>query len=596
MITFNNIYKGGLKKLSLFTFHCTLFTSALMLTGCSDFLEEQVPQGTLTEEQVKDPKNIDNQIVSAYAGLVTIEDMNASFSLWNYDTRSDDAYVGGAEFSDGEPFHRLEMGVGIMSTDWTFNSIWERYYKYLSRVNLSLDVLSSADQENETIKQRTAEMKFLRAYGHFQLKRLFKNIPFVNKTNMTEADYENLTNVDYTNDEGWQQIIKDLEAAYTILPDTQKEKGRPTKAACAAFLAKVYLYKAYRQDDAKTHEITSINTDDLKKVKEYTEKSIYAAGGYGLENDLHNNFRPEEQYENGVESLWAIQYSKNDGTDYGNLNFSNRLIVPCIPKVHDSGCDFYKPSINLVNAYQTTVAGLPYLDGAPSNYKVESGMMKTVDPRLFVTVGVPGTPYMFNPDYMIANTNTWSRSGGTYGYFVSLKQNVDPSLTGTYLYLCDSQWASSMNRIVFRYADVLLMRAEALAQLGETAEAIELVNEIRARAAKMATSSIVANYATLYPVQFAVQGYTGSFDKDKAMQIIKMERRLELAMEYERFFDLVRWGDAESVINKFYTTESQERAFLEGAKFTKNKNEYLPIPHEQISASGNKYVQNIGEW
>ena len=87
------------------------------LTACSDFLEEQVPQATLTQDEVKNPEYIDNVLISAYAGLVTIEDMNASFSLWNYDTRSDDAYVGGSDFSDGEPFHRLEKSSGVMTTD-----------------------------------------------------------------------------------------------------------------------------------------------------------------------------------------------------------------------------------------------------------------------------------------------------------------------------------------------------------------------------------------------------------------------------------------------------------------------------------------------
>ena len=142
------------------------------LTACSDFLEEQVPQATLTQDEVKNPEYIDNVLISAYAGLVSIEDMNASFSLWNYDTRSDDAYVGGSDFSDGEPFHRLEKSTGVMTTDWPFSSIWTRFYNYLSRVSLSIDILASADQENATIQQRTAEMKFLRAYGHFQLKRL----------------------------------------------------------------------------------------------------------------------------------------------------------------------------------------------------------------------------------------------------------------------------------------------------------------------------------------------------------------------------------------------------------------------------------------
>jgi len=564
-----------------------------LLSSCSDFLDEQVPQATLTQDEVKNPEYIDNVLVSAYAGLVSIEDMNSSFSLWNYDTRSDDAYVGGSDFSDGEPFHILEKSSGVMTTDWPYNDIWNRFYKYLSRISLSLDMLAVSDQTNTTIQQRTAEMKFLRAYGHFQLKRLFKKIPFVNKLNMEEEDYNNLSNTEYTNDEGWQQIINDLEDAYAVLPEVQAEKGRPTKAACAAFLAKVYLYKAYRQDDASTNQVTSVNEADLQKVVEYTNPAIY--GGYGLESDLHNNFRPEEQYENGKESLWAIQYSRNDGTVYGNLNFSYRLIVPCIPKVHDAGCDFYKPSINLVNAYRTTSDGLPFFDNAPAaDYAV--GSAQTVDPRLFVTVGVPGTPYMFNTNYMMSTTNTWSRSGGTYGYFVSLKQNVDPALTDSYLFVCDNQWASSMNRIVFRYADVLLMRAEALAQQGKTAEAIALVNQVRSRAADMATNSIVSNYPNKYGVHFAIGKYNGNYSKDETMRIVKMERRLELAMESERFFDLVRWGDAATVINRFYSSEGAKMNFLSGSQFTANKNEYLPVPYEQIAASNGHYTQNCGQW
>ncbi|MBE6247922.1 MAG: RagB/SusD family nutrient uptake outer membrane protein [Prevotella sp.] len=573
------------------------FLSALLplFASCSHFLEEQVPQATLTQDEVKEPKYIDNVLISAYAGLVAIEDMNASFSLWNYDTRSDDAYVGGAEFSDGEPFHRLEKGTGILTTDWNFGSIWGKLYNYLSRVSLSLDVLAAADQGNATIQQRTAEMKFLRAYGHFQLKRLFKKIPFVNKPNMTEEDYNNITNTEYTNDEGWQQIINDLEEAYAVLPATQTDKGRPTKAAAAAFLAKVYLYKAYHQDDAKSHKVTSINADDLQKVVEYTNLALYTSAGYGLEVDMHNNFRPEEQYENGKEAIWSIQYSKNDGTTWGNLNFSNRLIVPCIPKVHDSGNDFYKPSHNLVNAYRTNSNGLPLLDNFNDvDYAV--GSNETVDPRLFITVGMPGTPYMYNTSFMMDETNVWSRSGGTYGYFVSLKQNVDPSQSDIYLFNCDNQWASSMNRIVFRYADVLLMRAEAQAQLGNTPEAIQLVNQVRDRAAKMAINSVVAGYPTKYGVHYAVGKYNGSYSKDDAMKIIKMERRLELAMESERFFDLVRWGDAATVINKFYTDESQKMNFLAGSQFTAEKNEYLPIPYEQVAASNGNYEQNIGQW
>ncbi len=569
-----------------------LVCCGLTLSSCSSFLDDQVPQGTLTQDEVKDPKYVDNVILSAYAGLVTIEDMNSSFSLWNYDTRSDDAYVGGANDNDGAEFHVMEKAKGIMTIDWPYSDIWNRFYKYLSRVSLSLDMLSEADQGNATIQQRTAEMKFLRAYGHFQLKRLFKNIPFVNRLHMTEDDYNNLSNTEYTNDQAWQQIINDLEDAYKVLPVTQADKGRPTKAAAAAFLAKVYLYKAYHQDDTKSHRVTSINEAELKKVIEYTDPSIYS--GYGLESDLHNNFRPEEQFENGKEAIWSIQYSKNDGTTYGNLNFAYRLIVPCVQGILDSGCDFYKPSINLVNAYRTNADGLPLVDATAADYEV--GSSQTVDPRLFETVGVPGTPYMFNDKFMMSKTKNWGRGNGDYGYNVSLKHNVDPALLDKYLFNADNQLASSMNRIVFRYADVLLMRAEAYAQLGQTGQAIDLVNQVRDRAIGLVNASVVSRYASKFNVHYAIKRYNGTYSKEEAINIVKTERRLELAMESERFFDLVRWGDAAQVINKFYNEESKKLNFLSGAQFTADKNEYLPIPDKQYSASNGHYTQNIGNW
>ena len=173
---------------------------------------------------------------------------------------------------------------------------------------------------------------------------------------------------------------------------------------------------------------------------------------------------------------------------------------------------------------------------------------------------------------------------------------MDPDLTNIYIFNADNQWASSMNRVVLRYADVLLMRAEALAQLGQTAEAVAQVNQVRQRAADMADNSIVSGYKTKYGVHYAVGMYSGSYTKEEALKIVKMERRLELAMECERFFDLVRWGDVATVINQFYSSESQKMTFLKDAQFTANKNEYLPIPHEQMAASNGHYTQNCGQW
>ena len=557
-------------------------------TSCSDFLDDQKPQGVLDSDMVKDPSNVDNLVISAYAVFTTAEDINSSFSMWNFDVRSDDAYKGGNGTSDGDVFHQLEIEQGVLTTNWNINDMWVRLYNCISRVNSAISVLETTSDSYQFKAQRLGEMKFLRAYAHFLLKRLYKNIPFIMDANLKQEDYNTLSNTEFTNDEGWQQIINDVEYAYSVLPVKQTDKGRPSKAAAAAFLTKAYLYKAYRQDNPKTNEVTSINREDLLKVIEYSNPDIYSAGGFDLEPDFHNNFRPETQYENGVESIWAMQYSINDGTKYGNLNWSYGLIVPNIPGVTDGGCDFYKPSQNLVNAYRTDADGHPFID--TFNNK-DYDLTQDADPRLFLTVGLTGLPYEFNSKYMMDASSTWSRSNGLYGYYVTLKQNVDPDCG--YL-VKGSWWGTPMNRIVFRYADVLLERAEAYAQLNETGEAIKLVNKIRLRAKQ--STGMIANYPSDYGVKFNISTYNGSYSQEEALKIVKMERRLEMGMESERFFDLVRWGEAEKVLNKYFAEEANNCSIYGDAHFTADKNEYLPIPFSQVAASDGHYTQNIGEW
>lgn len=572
--------------------YITALGFALMGSGCSDFLERQVPQGTLDNEQIQDPAYVDNLVISAYAVWITAEDINSSFSMWNYDVRSDDAYKGGNGQSDGDVFHNLEVSQGVMTTAWNINDMWQRLYNSISRVNTALQSLDQMDASTYPLKnQRIAEMRFLRGHGHFLLKQLYKKIVIANDENLSPEEYNNLSNTTYTNDEGWQQIANDFQFAYDNLPAQQTDKGRPTKAAAAAYLAKTYLYKAYHQDDSQTNEVTSIDKDDLKKVVEYTESSIMTAGGYKLESDFHNNFRPEPQYENGVESLWAMQYSMNDGTKNGNCNWAFGLIVPNIAGVTDGGCDFYKPSQNLVNAFRTDENGHPFFDSFNnSDYDLATDY---ADPRLFLTVGMPGLPYEFNKNYIMSESTDWSRSNGLYGYYVTLKQNVDPD--GDYL-IKGSYWGSPMNHIVLRYADVLLMRAEALIQLndGRIDEAVSLINELRRRAKQ--STSVISDYETTYGVHFNVEPYSGTYSQAEALKLLKFERRVELAMECDRFFDLVRWGEAVDVLNKYYAEEADNCSIYSGASFTKNKHEYLPIPFSQISASNGNYTQNCGNW
>ena len=464
----------------------SLAALTLATTGCDSFLDSHKPQGTLDEEQVLNPEYIDNLVISAYAVWISAEDINSSFSMWNFDVRSDDAYKGGNGTEDGDVFHALEVSQGIMTTNWNISDMWQRLYNAVSRANSALQVLDMMDSSTYPQRDtRIAEMRFLRAHGHFLLKRLYKQIPFAVNENLTPEQYNDLENTEYTNDQGWQLIIDDFKYAFDNLPAVQEEVGRPNRAAAAAYLAKTYLYKAYRQDNPESHEVTSIDREDLQNVIKYTDPAIMTASGCALEPDMHNNFRPEPQYENGPESIWAMQYSFNDGTTHGNCNWSYGLIVPNIPGVTDGGCDFYKPSQNLVNSFKTDENGHPMIDSF--NAKDYDMTSDYADPRLFLTVGMPGTPYMFNANYMMDRSATWSRSNGLYGYYVSLKHNVDPD--GGYL-VKGSWWGSPMNRIVLRYADVLLMRAEALVQLNQNIpEAIEIINSLRNRA-RQSTASI----------------------------------------------------------------------------------------------------------
>ena len=564
--------------------------AALSLCSCNDFLDNPKPQGTLDRDQVMNPENIDNLVISAYAIWISAEDINSSFSMWNFDVRSDDAYKGGNGTEDGDVFHALEVSQGVMTTNWNISDMWQRLYNAISRANTALQVLDAMDEREYPLReQRIAEMRFLRAHGHFLLKRLYKNIPFATDENLSPEDYNNLENTAYTNDEGWQLIADDFKFAFDNLPAVQKEPGRPNRAAAAAYLAKTYIYKAYRQDNPDSHRVTEVNREDLEQVVRYTDPAVMAESGVDLAADFHDNFRPEPQYENGAESIWAMQYSFNDGTKNGNCNWAYGLIVPNIPGVTDGGCDFYKPSQNVVNAFRTDAAGHPLFD----TFNTEDYDMASdyVDPRLFLTVGIPGTPYEFNKNYMIDRTAVWSRSNGLYGYNITLKQNVDPD--GDYL-VKGAWWGSPMNRIVLRYADILLMRAEALAQLGRTSDAIAIVNRLRARAAS--STSMIGDYERLYGVHFNCRPYNGSYSAEEALKIVKFERRVELAMESDRFFDLVRWGEAAQTLNKYYAEEADNCAIYSSASFTADKNEYLPIPYSQMAASNGHYRQNIGNW
>jgi hypothetical protein len=545
----------------------------LSLYSCTDFLE--VPtSGALTDDELTGCEQVENAVISAYAGIGN-DEINRPLSLWNYgNVRADDAYKGGSGATDGEFLHFLEISSpSIGNETWYTDGFWYRNYVAISRANFALKLLNNiSEKEMPNKKIRIAEMRFLRGHMHFIQKIVFKMVPYIDES-MSPEDIANTSNVALTNDELWQKIADDFQFAYDNLPETQSEVGRANKYAAAAYLAKVFLYKAYRQDEM--HNVVSIDKGDMQKVIDLT--GIVINSPYRLENDFAYNFLPGS-YENGQESLFAVQYSKDDGTTYGRLNMGNALTTPT------PGGDFNKPSQNLVNAFKTN-NGLPMFD-TYSDVEYNEATDKT-DPRLFHTVAIPGKPYK----YTNVNFRTdQSRNPNMYGYYSSLKENVDPA---SEYYVKTGPWyANSKNTIVIRYADVLLMRAEALIETGDYQDALPLINQIRNRA-KVSTSLIgfASSYVNIQPYE---DGVNCTWTQDYARKALRWERRLEFAMEGSRFFDLVRWGIADSVMNAYYLKEEAKHTYYHGAHFTKNKNEYVPIPIQQINFSKGIYKQNYG--
>lgn len=548
--------------MSVFTFY-----------SCQDFLE--VPSyGILTEDNLTGVKQIENEVVSAYAAIGN-DEINRPLSLWNYgNVRSDDAYKGGNDQNDGDFLHFLEISSpSIGNETWYTDVFWYRNYVAISRANFALRLLNNVSEEDMPNKKiRMAEMRFLRGHMHFIQKIVFKMVPYIDET-MSAEDIANVSNVKYSNDELWQKIADDFQYAYDNLPASQTEVGRANKYAAAAYLAKVYLYKAYRQDEM--HNVISVDAADLQKVLDLTADVMTSS--YRLENDFAYNFLPGE-YENGPECLFAVQYSTDDGTTYGRLNMGNALTTPT------PGGDFNKPSQDLVNAFKTS-NGLPVFD--TYNTADYNEATDKTDPRLFHTVAIPGKPYKYtNVNY----EQNQSRNPGMYGYYSSLKENVDPA---SEYYVKTGPWnANTKNNIVIRFADVLLMRAEAFIETGNYAAALPLINQVRNRA-KVSTG-LIGFAATKMNIQTYQDGVNCTWTQDYARKALRWERRLEFAMEGSRFFDLVRWGIADSVINAYYLNQAPTHTFFQGAQFTKNKNEYVPIPIQQINFSKGIYQQNYG--
>lgn len=247
----------------------------------------------------------------------------------------------------------------------------------------------------------------------------------------------------------------------------------------------------------------------------------------------------------------------------------------------------------MVNAFKVDENGYPLFNTFNNENitnKKEYFAHNNWDPRLGHTVAVPGHPWKYQT---VLFDSSASRQPAVYGYFHSLKENVTTNSPG----LFNAFWMfNSKNQIEVRYAEVLLWKAEILIQLGRPMEALPIINQIRERAAKSVGRLKMPNgtFPVKYKVEPYVVGPNVKWDKEFAWNALMWEARLEMAMEGRRFFDLVRWGIAAKTLNGYLDMEKKRRPWLEVAKFTLGRDEYLPIPQAQMNWSRGLYKQNPG--
>jgi hypothetical protein len=565
----------------------------LLFPSCTDEYLEYEPEGVLSSENVATAENAEALVIAAYAGIANDEMIGPLTHQWVYGSvRSDDAYKGGGGRGDVGEIDRYEQYNLTIPDQGDFMAprTWTDFYKAISRANFALSVINEvpdADYPDKTLRQ--AELRFLRAHSHFMLKLLFKKIPYITEE-LTQEEIAQISN-DVDNDVLWNTIAEDFLFAYNNLPQAQEQVGRADRNAAAAYLAKLRLYQAYEQNDQ--HQVTVINPERLQEVIDFADEVTGS-----LEPDYANNFL--DGFDNGPESIWAAQFSINDGTNVGRVSFVTGLNSP-----HGTGlygcCGFHLASQNMVNAFKTDANGLPLWDtfndadiftNVDGNGATPPDAGLTVDPRLDHTVGIPGRPFKYRNTVneagdMVYNFS-WARDPGVYGYFGNMKEQQAPDCS---CYVKEGPFVGTSKNVDFiRFADVLLFKAEALIQLDRWNEALPIINQIRDRAAASTQRPIDAGATDIYNIGT----YTSFPTKEFAWNALMFERRLEFAMEGHRWYDLVRWGMAAETLNAYLTEEKTKKDFLANAQFTAGRDEYYPIPQREIDFTGGLYIQNPG--
>ncbi|MCZ4242489.1 RagB/SusD family nutrient uptake outer membrane protein [Pedobacter punctiformis] len=548
-----------------------------------DFLTLQ-PQGELTEGQLMTQDGVEGLLIGAY-GLLngnvdgTWGNYGAAPSQWLFgEVASDNAHKGSST-GDQPPMNAIEQH-SPTSTNDNLSNIWDRCFEGIQRCNSTLRVLADLQAGKGAVKFSDArakeiqgEARLLRGHYYFFLVRVFKSVPYV-----TEANSGTFV----PNDKDiYPNIVDDLQFAVANLSTTKpkNQKGRVDKYAAQAYLGKVLLYQ-----------------------KKYTEAYDLLNAVILAKPDLttmpySDNF--DITKEDGPETIMAVQHSVGtDGTGGDNGNVGDMLNFP-YGNAPINCCGFFQPSIDLANSFKVDAAGLPLLDGSYRNnpYKSDLGLTGTakdnyvvdktlpLDPRIESTIGRRGVPYR---DWGLMAGDTWIRDSSNGGPFIAVKNTIDVAQisSGT---APGTTNVSGLNVNLIRLGDVYLMAAECAVEKGDLGRALALVNAVRVRAAKITPQTINGTPAAAYKVS----PYLAFPNDTYARNAVRFERRLELALEGHRFFDLVRWGIVKQTLESYFSFEGGYFDYLKGITI-ETRDDHFPLPQDQIDRSKGSLKQSPG--
>ncbi len=586
----------------------TILALALGVWGCDQFLTDaSTPQGTLDEGTLATKDGVEGSLIGAYRALDCTNSVGAwgcAASNWVWGSvAADDSYKG-SDGGDQPPINDIEgYHWGTGDAESYLNQKWAITYEGVVRANATIRLLKKVQETNPGALSAAdaagieGEALFLRAHYHFEAYKMWGNIPYYReddtdfrKANMAAADVP-------------AEIIKDLDAAIAKLPATPRnnQKGRATSWTAKAYKGRVLVYSGQYAAAVTL----------LKEVRN--------SGVYALEPSFDRVWTGFAAFANGPETIFAFQASANDGEPNGNnSNFGERLNFPYSGS-HFGCCGFNQPSQNLVNFYRVDGNGLPIALSSPATWNASSANFSSddksaVDPRLDWTAGRNGVPYK---DWGLYDAEGgWVRdiaNGGPY----SPKKNAHEQASGAESSVgWQNTQLNSVNIHLFRYADMLLLLAEAEAETGDLVDSKNIVNQIRARAGVMVQgcgkgsdaktqAALVAKYpqcasdsrlavplgdGSVTWANYQIGQYASFPSQAFARDAIRAERRLELAMEGQRFFDLRRWGIAAATLNAYINgvgggAEKDRRLYKRGAEAFAERHRWYPIPAIQIELS-----------